>query len=65
MVDKKYEAPNSKHLPSSRKGGTSRRQAKSQINPNHPNSKQILFDHLKLGFGHYWGFEIWKLEFFM
>jgi hypothetical protein len=26
---------------------------KSQINPNHPNSKQILFDRLKLEFGHY------------
>jgi hypothetical protein len=27
--------------------------AKFQINPNHPNSKQILFDHLKLEIGIY------------
>jgi len=38
---------------------------KSQINPNDPNSKQILFDHLKLEFGHYLEFGILKLEFYM
>ena len=32
---------------------------KSQINPNHPNSKQNLLDHLKLEFGAYLGFVIW------
>jgi hypothetical protein len=48
--DKKYEA----QIPS----------AKSQINPNHQNSKQILSDHLKLEFGHYLEFGIWKLLFY-
>jgi hypothetical protein len=36
---------------------------KSQINPNHPNSKQNLFDHSKLEFGHYLEFGIWGLGF--
>jgi hypothetical protein len=39
-----------------------RRQAKSQINPNEPNSKQSLFGHLKLEFGAYLEFVIWDLE---
>jgi hypothetical protein len=41
----------------------SRRQAKFQINPNHPNSKQSLFGHLKLEFGAYLGFGICDLGF--
>ena len=41
----------------------SRRQAKSQINPNHPNSKQNLFGHLKFDFGAYLGFGICNLGF--
>ena len=36
---------------------------KFQINPNYPNSKQILFGHLKLEFGVYLGFGICDLGF--
>jgi hypothetical protein len=43
----------------------SRRQAKSQTNPNNqnPNFKQNGFGHLKLMIGIYLGFGIWTLEF--
>jgi hypothetical protein len=40
-----------------------RRQAKFQINSNHPNSKQILLGHLKLELGAYLGFGNCDLEF--